>query len=127
MAGPNGFYGQLLDLAGGTNIFADLPGDFGQVGAESILQRDPEIIILTDADLPFNPQSPDMVRGATGMGRDHRGPERRDLPGAGLAVFNARAAADRGSRSLARMLHPDRFAPNGQADRLRCCSTRGAS
>ena len=60
--GPNGFYGQLIDLAGGTNIFADLPGDVGRVGAESIVQRDPEVIILTDSDLPFNPQSPDMVR-----------------------------------------------------------------
>ncbi|HEV7666483.1 MAG TPA: helical backbone metal receptor, partial [Chloroflexota bacterium] len=45
VAGPNGFYGQLIDLAGGANIFGDLPGDVGQVGAETIIQRDPEIII----------------------------------------------------------------------------------
>ena len=65
-AGPNGFYGQLIDLAGGTNIFADLPGDAGRVGAESIIDRDPEVIVLTDSDLPFNPQSPDMVRARPG-------------------------------------------------------------
>src|SRR5207237_6134883 len=54
VAGPNGFYGELIDLAGGTNIFGDLPGDVGQVGAETIVQRDPEVIILTDGDLRFN-------------------------------------------------------------------------
>ena len=26
-AGPNGFYGQLVDLAGAANIYADVPGD----------------------------------------------------------------------------------------------------
>ena len=65
-AGPNGFYGQLIDLAGGYEIFGDLPGDVGQVGAESIVERDPEVIILTDADLPFNPQTPEMVAARPG-------------------------------------------------------------
>src|SRR5205823_8976329 len=66
VAGPNGFYGQLIELAGGTNIFGDLPGDVGQVGAETIVQRDPEIIILTDSDLPFNPQTPVLVAARPG-------------------------------------------------------------
>lgn len=66
VAGPNGFYGQLIDLAGGSNVFGDLPGDFGQVGAESVIQRDPEVIILTDSDLPFNPQTSDMVAARPG-------------------------------------------------------------
>src|SRR5207302_9209354 len=51
-AGPNGFYGQLVELAGATNIFADLPGDFTQVSAESVVGRDPELIILADAYQP---------------------------------------------------------------------------
>jgi iron complex transport system substrate-binding protein len=66
VAGPNGFYGQLIDLAGGTNIFGDLPGDVAQVGAENVIQRDPEVIILTDADLPFNPQTPALVAARPG-------------------------------------------------------------
>jgi iron complex transport system substrate-binding protein len=61
VAGPNGFYGQLVDLAGGANIFGDVNGDVAQVGAETIVERDPEVIVLTDADLPFNPQTPEMV------------------------------------------------------------------
>ena len=36
-AGPNGFYGQLVDLAGAANIYADVPGDFAQVSAESVV------------------------------------------------------------------------------------------
>jgi iron complex transport system substrate-binding protein len=66
VAGPNGFYGQLIDLAGGDNIFADLPGDVGQVGSEIVVARDPEVIVLTDADLPFNPQTPEMVAARPG-------------------------------------------------------------
>src|SRR5207253_1155538 len=68
VAGPNGFYGQLIDLAGGTNVFGDLPGDVGQVGAEIVVARDPEVIILTDADLPFSPQTPEMVAARPGWG-----------------------------------------------------------
>ena len=66
VAGPGGFYGQLIDVAGGSNVFGDLPSDVGQVGAESIVQRDPEVILLTDADLPFNPQTPEMVAARPG-------------------------------------------------------------
>jgi iron complex transport system substrate-binding protein len=109
VAGPNGFYGQLIDLAGGTNVFGDLPGDVAQVGAESIVERDPEIIILTDADLPFNSQTPEMVAarpGWDGITAVQNG-----------AIYPVQAAlyATPGPRlidgleALARLLHPDRF------------------
>jgi iron complex transport system substrate-binding protein len=109
VAGPNGFYGQLIDLAGGTNIFSDLPSDVGQVGAESILQRDPEIIILTDADLPFNPQTPEMVAARPGWDT-----VTAVQNGAIYAVsadlystFGPRLVL--GLEALAMRLHPDRF------------------
>ena len=111
VAGPNGFYGQLIDLAGGANIFGDLPSDVGQVGAESIIARDPEVIVLTDADLPFNPQTPEMVAARPGWStttavRNH-------------AIYSVDAALystpgprlAQGLEGLARLLHPDRFAP----------------
>ena len=110
VAGPNGFYGQLIDLAGGTNVFGDLPGDVGQVGAESIIQRDPEVIILTDADLPFNPQTPELVAARPGWstvtavrnGAVYGVPaELYSTPGPRLVD---------GLENLARLLHPDRFA-----------------
>jgi iron complex transport system substrate-binding protein len=109
VAGPNGFYGQLLDLAGGANIFGDLPGDVGQIGAESIVERDPEIIILTDGDLPFNPQTPEMVAARPGWdaitavqnGAIYAVPaELYSTPGPRLI---------QGLEALAKLLHPDRF------------------
>jgi iron complex transport system substrate-binding protein len=108
-AGPNGFYGQLIDLAGGTNIFADLPGDVGRVGAESIVQRDPEVIILTDSDLPFNPQSPDMVRARPGWSviSAVRNGAIYAVPGSLYSTPGPRLAL--GLEDLARILHPDRF------------------
>ena len=109
VAGPNGFYGQLIDLAGGTNIFADLPGDVGQVGAETIIERDPEVILLTDADLPINPQSPEMVAArpgwdaVTAVANDAIYP----VPGALFSTPGPRLV--QGLEQLARILHPDRF------------------
>jgi iron complex transport system substrate-binding protein len=114
VAGPKGFYGQLIDLAGGDNVFGDLPGDVGQVGAEAILARDPEIIILTDADLPFNPQTPDMVAARPGWdtmtavqdGAIYAVPASLySTPGPRLVD---------GLERLARLLHPDRFSSGSQ-------------
>ena len=108
-AGPNGFYGQLIDLAGGSNVFGDLPSDVGQVGAETIVQRDPEVIILTDGDLPFNPQTPNLVAARPGWntitavrnGAIYAVPaELYSTPGPRLV---------QGLEDLAKLLHPDRF------------------
>jgi len=109
VAGPNGFYGQLIDLAGGENIFGDLPGDVGQVGAETIVERDPEVIILTDADLPFNPQSPDMVAARPGWDAVTA------IQNGAIYAVPASLYSTPGPRlidgleHLARLLHPDRF------------------
>jgi iron complex transport system substrate-binding protein len=109
VAGPNGFYGQLIDIAGGTNIFGDLPGDVGQVGAEIILARDPEIIILTDADLPFNPQTPEMVAARPGWGTISAVQNEAiySLPGALLSTPGPRLID--GLEALAALLHPDLY------------------
>lgn len=107
VAGPNGFYGQLIDLAGGTNIFGDLPGDSAQVGAESVIQRDPEVIILTDADLPFNPQTPDMVAARPGWSTITavRNSAIYAVPGELYSTPGPRLVE--GLEDLAHLLHPD--------------------
>ena len=109
VAGPHGFYGELIDLAGGTNVFADLPSDFGQVGAETIVQRDPEVIILTDADLPFNPQTPEMV--AARPGWEVITAVQQDaiyaVPAQLYSTPGPRLA--QGLEHLAKLLHPERF------------------
>jgi len=129
VAGPNGFYGQLIDLAGGTNIFDDLPGDVGQVGAEAIVERDPEIIILTDADLPFNPQTPEMVAARPGWDGITA------VQSGAIYAVQASLYSSPGPRlidgleALARLLHPDRFPAPAAAQtvhgRVRALTARG--
>jgi len=47
-AGPGTFPGQLIDLAGGINIFAELSDDWPTVSAEQVLARNPDVIMGSD-------------------------------------------------------------------------------
>jgi iron complex transport system substrate-binding protein len=47
-AGPNTFIGQLLDIAGTENIFADASEDYPQISAEAIVERNPAVIMGSD-------------------------------------------------------------------------------
>jgi iron complex transport system substrate-binding protein len=47
-AGRGSFIGELIELAGGVNIFAGISGDYSQVSAEAVLQRNPEVILAPD-------------------------------------------------------------------------------
>ncbi|MGI8850369.1 MAG: ABC transporter substrate-binding protein [Acidimicrobiales bacterium] len=108
-AGPNGFYGQLVELAGATNVFNDLPGDFAQVSAESIIARDPQLIILSDGYAPYSPQTPAMV--AARPGWDQITAVQHGAVYAVQADLFSRPGprlAD-GLESLAYLVHPDRF------------------
>ncbi len=112
-AGPNGFYGQLVDLAGATNIFADVAGDFSQVSAETVVARDPELIILADAYLPYSPQTPALV--AVRPGWDQIAAVRHGAVYAiqeELFAWPSPRLAD-GLEALAYLVHPDRFAASG--------------
>jgi iron complex transport system substrate-binding protein len=109
VAGPNGFYGQLIDLAGGDNIFADLPGDFGEVSAETVLDRDPEIIILTDGDLPFNPQTPEMVAARPGWDTVSAVRDGAVYPVTADTYTTYGPRLVDALEDLAMKLHPDRF------------------
>ena len=118
-AGPNGFYGQLIDLAGGTNIFDDLPGDNGQVGAETIVARDPEVIILTDTDLPFNPQTPATVAARPGWSSISAVNTGAIYPVPGDLYSTPGPRLVQGLEQLAKILHPDRFAAtSGDRDQV---------
>ncbi len=41
------FIGEVIELAGGSNIFQELPRDYSRIRAEDVIHADPEIIILT--------------------------------------------------------------------------------
>ena len=46
-AGPNTFMDELIVMAGGSNIASDSPNPWPQFSMETVIQRDPEVIILT--------------------------------------------------------------------------------
>lgn len=47
-AGAKGIGTQVIELAGGTNIFADLDDVFGDVSWEQVIERDPDVIVIYD-------------------------------------------------------------------------------
>jgi len=51
--GKNSMSQWILDLAGGINIFKDMPFDSGKVSLEWIIQRDPEVLIFVDSQREF--------------------------------------------------------------------------
>jgi iron complex transport system substrate-binding protein len=48
-AGPGNFVGDMIALAGGTNIFEKAKSPFPQVSAEQVVAANPDVIILSDA------------------------------------------------------------------------------
>jgi iron complex transport system substrate-binding protein len=109
VAGPEGFYGDLIPLAGGKNVFDDLKTSAAQVSAEQVIARNPTVIILGDANSPFNAQTPDMVAARTGWGvidavKNHHIFELNDAflsrPGPRLVD---------GLEQMAKILHPELF------------------
>lgn len=47
-AGPSSFAGQLIELAGGINIFGDLTASYPQISAEEVVKRNPDVIMGPD-------------------------------------------------------------------------------
>ena len=44
--GPRTYVSELIGVAGGTNVFADLGNDFPSISLEEIVRRDPDFILL---------------------------------------------------------------------------------
>jgi len=47
-AGPGTFIGQMIEMAGGVNIFADVTEDWPQVSVEEVVKRNPAVILGPD-------------------------------------------------------------------------------
>jgi iron complex transport system substrate-binding protein len=50
VAGSGGFVSELIDIAGGENVFADLPSPYPRVSLEVLAARAPEVILDTAAE-----------------------------------------------------------------------------
>ena len=51
--GKGSFTDWLVSAAGGVNVFGDMPFDSGQVGLESLIQRNPEVLIFLTEQASF--------------------------------------------------------------------------
>jgi len=110
-AGPGSFIGSLIRLAGGTNIAADADADWVQIGLETIVTRNPQIIIVSDHTPGDIEKGLERLRKAPGWttvdaiasGRVYS--INLDLLGRpGPRLIN-------GLEALAHILHPHRFRP----------------
>jgi iron complex transport system substrate-binding protein len=50
-ASPRTFVGQLLDIAGATNIFADAEQDWPTIAMEELVRRAPDVVVLPTGEL----------------------------------------------------------------------------
>ena len=48
--GPATFINELIEIAGGRNVFADAPAQWPQVSLETIVSRQPDVIVLPSGD-----------------------------------------------------------------------------
>ncbi len=109
VAGPTGFFGNLIPLAGGKNVFDDLKQSAAPVSAEQIIARDPEIIILGDSTVPFNPQTPAMVRARPGWSQITAVRTGRIYPLDDNLVERPGPRLADGLAQLAKLIHPELF------------------
>jgi iron complex transport system substrate-binding protein len=107
-AGNSGLLNNLITLAGGSNVFNDLEEDWSTVGWESVIERNPDIIIVMDTDWE---SAEDRITRLKSL------PQLAEIP----AIKNERFATIHyrqatpglqnaaGVRQLAEGLHPDKF------------------
>jgi iron complex transport system substrate-binding protein len=109
-SGGYGFLSDLLDIAGGENLFADLQRQSVQASTEMILARRPDVIIelrygdsLADVDLPRERQSWNVLSSVPAV----RNERVHILVGDEFVVPGPRIVV--AAEALARTIHPDAF------------------
>lgn len=109
VAGSGGFYGDLIRLAGGKNVFDDVPTPAGRVSAEEVVARNPEVILLGDTGSPVEPQTPEKVRRRPGWNTVEAVKTGRIYPVDSNLITRAGPRMVDGVETLARLLYPERF------------------
>jgi iron complex transport system substrate-binding protein len=91
VAGPGTYIDELMTVAGGSNVFDDLDLLYAPVSMEALLNRDLDLILLSNgvAQPPPLAHLPSVVL-----------PESVDIPGPGLG---------QAARDIARLIHPGAF------------------
>lgn len=106
-AGPSTFTGQMIELAGGVNIFADVTEDYPQINPEEVIARDPDVIIGPDSHA--DKLTPEQVAARPGWDQIEAVKDGR------IHLIDGDIASRPGPRladaveAMARALYPDQF------------------
>jgi iron complex transport system substrate-binding protein len=108
-AGPGSFVDVLIRLAGGANVAGSSRLTWPQFSLEELIKADPDLIIVGDAKVPTNPQTPAMVAGRAGWHhlRAVRHGAIHSIDGELISRPGPRIVE--GLETLARFIHPGRF------------------
>ena len=105
--GPGTYVDELIEIAGGRNVFADAPGLWPQVSMEEIVRREPDIILLSHTD--ETPANIERLRGQVGW-RELSAMRRGNVFKVDANLFNRPGPrVTEAARRLARLLHPEAF------------------
>ena len=108
-AGPGSFIHELIVLAGGENVAADARSPYPQFSLEQVVSRDPQVILLGVALVPFNPQTPELVAARPGWGSIRAVRDNRVIPVDGDLTTRPGPRIVEGLEAIARALHPELF------------------
>ena len=106
-AGPATFTGQMIELAGGASIFADVAEDYPQISAEEVIARNPAAILGSDSH--GDRLTPDQVAARPGWDRIDAVKDGRIHLIDGNIVSRAGPRLAEGVEAIARALYPELF------------------
>jgi len=106
-SGSGTFIDELIELAGGRNVFADAPGLWPQVSMEEVVRRQPDIILVSQTEsIPI-----DLERFEEAVGwRELRAVREGRVVQVDANLYNRPGArVAEAARELAKLLHPGAF------------------
>jgi iron complex transport system substrate-binding protein len=106
-SGPGTFVNLVIEKAGGTNLGADLKGEWVQISVEELISRDPTMILLGDS--VFGGVTPEIVKARTGWGALTAVQEGRIYPFDDNLVSRPGPRLVNGLEAMAKLLHPGVF------------------
>lgn len=107
-AGAGSWHDAFIRLAGGVNLAGDQERAWVQISAEEIIARDPDVIILGDANWGVTPE---VVAQRPGWDVVSAVREGRVYPIDGNIVDRPGPRVVEGIEQMARMIHPELFGP----------------
>jgi iron complex transport system substrate-binding protein len=106
-AGPSTFQGQLIELAGGINIFADVTEGYPQINDEEVIERNPAVIM--GADTMGDKLTLDLVAQRSGWDQVEAVQNGRIHLFDGDTVSRAGPRLTQALEAMAKALYPDKF------------------